>query len=113
MVLSTNDECLDLSEAGWPYKVRLQLSLRQALTSSCFILSRPAVPKTLAPGWMVLGWLKCITFIVHLFLLLSPGASLVTQRVQNLPAMQETGVWSLDQEDPLEMEMATHSSILA
>ena len=27
--------------------------------------------------------------------------------------MQETRVWSLDQEDPLESEMATHSSILA
>ena len=27
--------------------------------------------------------------------------------------MQETWVWSMDQEDPLEKEMATHSSILA
>ena len=33
--------------------------------------------------------------------------------VKNLPAMQETGVWSLGKEDPLEEEMATHSSILA
>ena len=33
--------------------------------------------------------------------------------VKNLPAMQETGVQSLGQEDPLEKEMATHSSILA
>ena len=33
--------------------------------------------------------------------------------VQNLPAMQETLVQSLDQEDPLEKEMTTHSSILA
>ena len=33
--------------------------------------------------------------------------------VKNLPTMQETWVWSLDQEDPLEEEMATHSSILA
>ena len=31
----------------------------------------------------------------------------------NLPAMQETAVWSLGWEDPLEEEMATHSSILA
>ena len=31
----------------------------------------------------------------------------------NLPAMQETGVQSLGQEDPLEKGMATHSSILA
>ena len=39
--------------------------------------------------------------------------SLVSQMVKNLPAMQETWVQSLCQEDPLEKEMATHSSILA
>ena len=33
--------------------------------------------------------------------------------VENLPVVQETQVRSLDQEDPLEEEMATHSSILA
>ena len=38
---------------------------------------------------------------------------LVTQMVKNLPAMQETQVQSLGQEDPLEKEMATHSCILA
>ena len=41
------------------------------------------------------------------------GASLVTQMVKNLPAMQETWVRSLGWEDPLEEDMATHSSILA
>ena len=40
-------------------------------------------------------------------------ASLVAQMVKNLPAMQETQVRSLGWEDPLEKEMATHSSILA
>ena len=40
-------------------------------------------------------------------------ASLVAQMVKNLLAMQETRVQSLDQEDPLEKEMAIHSSILA
>ena len=39
----------------------------------------------------------------------SGWVSLVAQMVKNLPAMQETQV----QEDPLEKEMATHSSILA
>ena len=39
-------------------------------------------------------------------------ASLVAQMVQNLPAVQETEVQSLGQEDPMEKEMATHSSIL-
>ena len=40
-------------------------------------------------------------------------ASLVVQSVKNLPAVQETRVQSLCWEDPLEREMATHSSILA
>ena len=40
-------------------------------------------------------------------------ASLVAKRLKRLPAMQETQVRSLGQEDPLEKEMATHSSILA
>ena len=37
----------------------------------------------------------------------------MTQMVKNLPAVQETWVRSLGQEDPLEKEIATHSSILA
>ena len=40
-------------------------------------------------------------------------ASQVAETVRNPPAMQETWVQSLGQEDPLEEEMATHSSILA
>ena len=38
---------------------------------------------------------------------------LVAQRIKRLPAMQEPWVRFLGQEDPLEKEMATHSSILA
>ena len=41
------------------------------------------------------------------------GASLVAQRVMNLPAIWETQVRSLGQEDPLEKRMATHCGILA
>ena len=37
----------------------------------------------------------------------------MAQSAKNLPAMQETQVPSLSQEDPLEKEMATHSSVLA
>ena len=44
---------------------------------------------------------------------LAVGASLVAQRLKRLLAMWETRVRSLGQEDPLEKEMATHSSILA
>ena len=43
----------------------------------------------------------------------SSKASLVAQTVKNLPAMQETLVWSLGWEDAMEKRMATHSSILA
>ena len=39
--------------------------------------------------------------------------ALVAQMIKNLPAMQEMRVQSLGREDPLEKEMATHSSILA
>ena len=46
-------------------------------------------------------------------LLCDSWASLVAQMVKSLPARWETQVQSLDQEDPLETEMATHSSILA
>ena len=37
----------------------------------------------------------------------------MAQTMKNLIATRETWVWSLGQEDPLEKEMATHSSILA
>ena len=47
------------------------------------------------------------------YLLQYSWAAPVAQMVKNLPAMQETWVWSLDWEDPLEEGMATHSSILA
>ena len=40
-------------------------------------------------------------------------SSLVAQMVKHLPAIQETWVRSLGWEEPLEKEMATHSSILA
>ena len=50
-------------------------------------------------------------FIAALFTL--TRASLVAQMVKRLPAMQETWVQSLGPEDPLEKEMATHSSTLA
>ena len=49
----------------------------------------------------------------HLTLIrIESRASLVTQAAKNLPAMQETQVQSLCQEEPLEKGMATHSSIL-
>ena len=41
------------------------------------------------------------------------GASLAAQTVKNLPATEDAWVRSLGQEDPLEEEVATHSSIFA
>ena len=46
---------------------------------------------------------------VHLFMI---SSSLVAQMVKHLPAMWETQVRSLGRENPLEKEMATHSSTL-
>ena len=58
-------------------------------------------------GRMTIGWLVLLTCLPRF------GALLVSQMVKNLPTMWETWVLSLGWEDPLEEEMATHSSILA
>ena len=52
---------------------------------------------------------KYYSKICHLFKI---QASLIAQLVKNLPAMQETPVWFLGQEDPLEKEMATLTPVL-
>ena len=56
-------------------------------------------------------WLFRHSYFIRIFPMCC-RASWVAQTVKNLPAMQETWVWSLGQEDPLEKDMATHSSIL-
>ena len=53
-----------------------------------------------------------ITYSLFVLCLYGLGSSLVAQTVKNLPAVQETWVRFLGWEDPLEKEMATHSSIL-
>ena len=55
--------------------------------------------------------LNCLLF--YFCKTFSNGVSLVAQRVKHLSAMAETRVRSLGREDPLEKEMATHSSIIA
>ena len=74
------------------------------------------------PGHMTILWwtfwrtARLFTSMVESFYISTSnveGASLVAQTVKNLPAMWETRVQSLGQEDPLDMAMATHSSILA
>ena len=56
---------------------------------------------------------NCARFLSSLLVISQSLASLVVQRLKRLPAMQETRVRSLGWEDPLEKEMATHSSTLA
>ena len=57
----------------------------------------------------------CVACVYHSFFIHSSvhWASLIAQLVKNLPAMPETWVRFLGQEDPLEKEMAIYSSILA
>ena len=54
-----------------------------------------------------------LTLTFSLYLTFNIRASLVAQRLKSLPGSQETRVRSLGWEDPLEKEMATHSSTLA
>ena len=57
-------------------------------------------------------FLSSVIFLNH-SQLQAAWASLIAQSVKNLPAMQKTWVQFLGREDPLEKEMAIHSSILA
>ena len=61
------------------------------------------------PGFLFLVFLSESSFFFFNIVLLCMWA----QMVKNQPATWETWVQSLGQEDPLEKEMATHSSILA
>ena len=80
---------LDLREWGWEGRV---------LPENIFC------PRCWGAGAQVVGKMKW-----------QPAMSdcLVAQWVKNLPAVQESWVWSLGWENPLEKQMATHSSILA
>ena len=55
-------------------------------------------------------WLGSIPLYVCMYIY---GAFLVAQMVKNPPAVQKIWIQSLDQEDPLEKKMASHSNILA
>ena len=56
---------------------------------------------------------RCYAWVPFLLLSFLSSFLLEAQMVKSLPAVWETRVWSLDGEDPLEKEMATHFSILA
>ena len=87
---------------------------RQRLSEICLILTRwrgrlhLSIPKIINPHILTVAFIKCrVTCNTQDYI------SLVIQMVKTPPAMQETQGPSLGQEDPLENEMATHSSILA
>ena len=79
-------------------------------TSYLYSLAQPLVSYTVVMT-NKLSYLS--VFLVFMCLPNYEGASLVAQSVKSLPAVQETRVRFLGQEDPLEKEMATHSSIFA
>ena len=62
-------------------------------------------------GILTIDLVPSLLHLVHTTVIY--GGSYVAQSVKSLPAMRETQVQSLGQEDPLEKEMATHFSILA
>ena len=61
----------------------------------------------------ILSYKTCYFFPVRIAMTFIWVYFLVAQWVKNQPPVQETRVQSLGWEDPLEMEMATHSTILA
>ena len=116
------------------------MCMDSVMTSSCLILCHPLLlPPSIFPGIRVFSsesffcirwpkywsisfsispskvYLGLISLRIDFLILLSKGlrTSHVTQSVKNLPAMQNTWVWFLGLEDPLEKGKTTHSSILA
>ena len=76
----------------------------ECLPRSFFFFWKPEIPNPVLPT--INMWPTNVSLVAQ-------GTSLVAQMVKHLPAMRETQVRSLDQEDPPEKEMATHSSTLA
>ena len=70
-------------------------------------------PSDLAHTQMVTSYISALWLLAILVVIFIYGTSLVAQTVKCLRTMRETGVQSLGWEDPLEKEMATHSSTLA
>ena len=85
------------------------------LCLDCFLFSVSVSIRFLVYGYheIFISISVSIPIYVCVYIYLCDYASLVAQTVKDLSAMQETRVRSLGWEDPLEKEMAAHSSILA
>ena len=81
------------------FLLRITLAIFSPVQFSCSVMS----------DWVFATW--GLYIYIHVYVIY--GTSLVAQRLKRLPGMQETQVRSLGWEDPLEKEMATHSSTLA
>ena len=119
---------LDLSSTLQLWLDGLLFYSAQVTTLTCWRLGLVEAPTLASPGilyapfltaytlplslWCI-QWLDITHWLCSMCCLLKESRALVAQRVKNLPAMQETQVWSLGSEDPLEKGMVTHSSILA
>ena len=102
--------------------INIQETLTICYFYSCLAIKTFILKKIIPPLNLELcnQYFRCqILQLVELWALLMsqvwwcPTASLISQSVKNPPAVQETPVQFLGWEDPLEKEMATHSSILA
>ena len=74
-----------------------------------FLHAHDLPPRKLGPPASIVEK-KCFLLLISKFEI---RASLVAQTVKSLPAIWETWVQFIGQEDPLEKEIATHSSVLA
>ena len=95
--------CVGLFVTPWIAACQVSMSF----TISRSLLKLMSIESVMISNHLVLS--APFSFCLHSF----PAFSLVAQLVKNLPAMQETQVQSPGWEDPLEKEMAPHSSTLA
>ena len=105
---------VQLFEILWTMALQAPLSMGISRQEYCGLLF-PPLGNLLDPGIK-----PCVLYLLHCRWILyrwatgeafyKDWASLVAQMVKNRRAMQETRVWSLGQEDPLEKGMVTHSS---
>ena len=92
------------------YTLKVAIGCYTFVTKQCVLLSFKHYFLFTLTYWLIQSVVIKFTFTQNFICI---RASLVAQSVKNLPAVQETRVRSLDWEDPLEKEMATHSSMLA